>query len=91
LFGSEEMSQRSAVIQTRMPQAYVMVNPDDAAALGVNQGTQVEFTCAGQTLTLPVRLSATLNQGQLGLPLGLPGIPPVLVGATIENLREATR
>ncbi|MFZ4831624.1 NADH-quinone oxidoreductase subunit NuoG [Rouxiella sp. Mn2063] len=91
LFGSEEMSQRSAVIQSRMPQAYVMVNPEDAAALGVNQGTQVEFTCAGQTLTLPVRLSATLNQGQLGLPLGLPGIPPVLVGATIENLREATR
>jgi len=91
LFGSEEMSQRSSVIQQRMPEPYVMVNPSDAAALGVNQGTQVEFTCAGQTLTLPVRLSETLDKGQVGLPLGLPGIPPVLVGTTVENLREATR
>lgn len=90
LFGSDEMSQRSGVIQQRMPQPYVMVNPADAAQLGVNQGTQVEFTCAGQTLTLPVQLSATLAQGQVGLPLGLPGISPVLVGATVENLREAS-
>ncbi|WP_261440533.1 NADH-quinone oxidoreductase subunit NuoG [Serratia proteamaculans] len=91
LFGSDEMSQRSGVIQQRMPDAYVMVNPTDAAALGVNAGALVEFSCAGQTLRLPVRLSETLTQGQVGLPLGLPGIPPVLVGATVENLREATR
>ncbi|RJT54215.1 NADH-quinone oxidoreductase subunit NuoG [Rahnella variigena] len=91
LFGSEEMTQRSKVIQQRMPQAYVMVNPADAAQLGVNAGSQVEFTCAGQTLRLPVRLSETLGQGQVGLPLGLPGIPPILVGATVENLREAAQ
>ncbi|EIC84926.1 NADH-quinone oxidoreductase subunit NuoG [Serratia sp. M24T3] len=91
LFGSEEMSQRSSVIQQRMPAPYVMVSTADAAALGVNQGTQVEFTCNGQTLTLPVRLSETLEKGQVGLPLGLPGISPALVGATVENLREATR
>ncbi|CAM3568966.1 NADH-quinone oxidoreductase subunit NuoG [Rahnella bruchi] len=91
LFGSEEMTQRSKVIQQRMPEAYVMVNPADAAQLGVNAGSQVEFTCAGQTLKLPVRLSETLSQGQVGLPLGLPGIPPVLVGATVENLREAAQ
>ena len=91
LFGSEEMTQRSAVIQQRMPAPYVMVNPADAAQLGVNAGSQVEFTCAGQLLKLPVRLSETLNQGQLGLPLGLPGIPPILVGTTVENLREAAQ
>jgi len=91
LFGSEEMSQRASVIQQRMPQPYVMVNPADAAQLGVNAGSQVEFTCGGQTLSLPVRLSDSLSQGQVGLPLGLPGIPPVLVGATVENLREAVR
>ncbi len=91
LFGSEEMTQRSAVIQQRMPAPYVMVNPTDAAQLGVNAGSQVEFTCAGQLLKLPVRLSETLNQGQLGLPLGLPGIPPILVGTTVENLREAAQ
>ena len=89
LFGSEEMSQRSDVIQQRMPAPYVMVNPADAATLGVNLGTLVEFNCAGQTLRLPVRLSETLARGQVGLPLGLPGIPPMMVGARVENLREA--
>ncbi|WP_016584988.1 molybdopterin-dependent oxidoreductase, partial [Yersinia pestis] len=91
LFGSEEMSQRSDVIQQRMPTPYVMVNPADAAALGVNLGTLVEFNCAGQTLRLPVRLSDTLAPGQVGLPLGLPGIPPILVGARVEDLREAVQ
>ncbi|WP_437612730.1 NADH-quinone oxidoreductase subunit NuoG [Erwinia sp. V71] len=91
LFGSEEMTQRSAVIQQRMPQPYVMVNPDDAARLGVNAGAAVEFSCAGQTLRLPVRFSSTLQAGQVGLPIGMPGIPPYLSGANIDNLQEAAQ
>ncbi|MCG8708142.1 NADH-quinone oxidoreductase subunit NuoG [Brenneria sp. 4F2] len=91
LFGSDEMSQRSAVIQSRMPEPYVMVNPADAAALGVNSGTLVELSCGGQTLRLPIRLSDGLSQGQVGLPLGLPGIAPALAGATVDNLREAAQ
>ena len=91
LFGSEEMTQRSAVIQQRMPEPYVMVNPDDAMKLGVNAGTAIEFSCAGETLRLPVRLSETLQAGQVGLPVGLPGIPPFLAGARIDNLQEAAQ
>ncbi|HBT12994.1 MAG TPA: hypothetical protein DEA88_07410, partial [Erwinia persicina] len=75
----------------RMPEAYVMVNPEDAAKLGVNAGTAVEFTCQGETLRLPVRFSSTLQAGQVGLPLGLPGIPPFLAGSDIDNLREAVQ
>ena len=91
LFGSDEMTQRAPVIQQRMPEAYLMVNPDDAAKLGVNVGTAVEFTCQGETLRLPVRFSSTLQAGQVGLPLGLPGIPPFLAGSNIDNLREAVQ
>ncbi len=91
LFGSEEMTQRSAVIQQRMPEPYVMVNPADAMKLGVNAGTAIEFSCAGETLRLPVRLSETLQAGQVGLPVGLPGIPPFLAGARIDNLQEAAQ
>ncbi|WP_062742951.1 NADH-quinone oxidoreductase subunit NuoG [Erwinia persicina] len=91
LFGSDEMTQRAPVIQQRMPEAYVMVNPEDAAKLGVNAGTAVEFTCQGETLRLPVRFSSTLQAGQVGLPLGLPGIPPFLAGSDIDNLREAVQ
>ena len=91
LFGSEEMTQRSAVIQQRMPEPYVMVNPADAAKLGVNAGSSVEFSCAGETLRLPVRFSATLQAGQVGLPLGMPGIPPFLLGANVDKMQEAAQ
>ncbi|WP_147198957.1 NADH-quinone oxidoreductase subunit NuoG [Pantoea sp. CCBC3-3-1] len=91
LFGSEEMSQRSPVFQQRMATPYVVVNPADAEKLGVNAGTFVEFGCSGETLRLPVRFSATLQAGQVGLPLGMPGIPPFLLGANIDNLREAAQ
>ncbi|WP_168428270.1 NADH-quinone oxidoreductase subunit NuoG [Erwinia amylovora] len=91
LFGSEEMTQRAPVIQQRMPEAYVMVNPQDAAKLGVNAGATLAFSCRGETLRLPVRFSSTLQAGQVGLPLGLPGIAPFLCGATIDNLREAAQ
>ncbi|MFP1924824.1 NADH-quinone oxidoreductase subunit NuoG [Lonsdalea quercina] len=91
LFGSEEMSQRADVIQQRMPQPYAMVNPADAAQLGVNPGTLLEIVCDGQTLRLPVQVSAELRQGQVGLPLGFPGIAPVLAGATVETMREAAQ
>ncbi|WP_034916098.1 NADH-quinone oxidoreductase subunit NuoG [Erwinia sp. 9145] len=91
LFGSEEMTQRSPVFQQRMPAPYVMINPTDAAKLGVNAGTTVAFTCAGETLRLPVRFSETLQAGQVGLPVGLPGVPPFLLGATIETMQEAAQ
>ncbi|MCP2229821.1 NADH-quinone oxidoreductase subunit NuoG [Erwinia aphidicola] len=91
LFGSEEMTQRAPVIQQRMPEAYVMVNPDDAAKLGVNAGAAVEFNCQGEILRLPVRFSSNLQAGQVGLPIGLPGVPPFLAGSDIENLREAAQ
>lgn len=91
LFGSEEMTQRAPVIQQRMPEAYVMVNPEDAAKLGVNAGTTLALSCRGENLRLPVRFSSTLQAGQVGLPLGLPGIPAFLSGANVDNLREAAQ
>ncbi|MBK5145327.1 NADH-quinone oxidoreductase subunit NuoG [Budviciaceae bacterium BWR-B9] len=90
LFGSDEMSQRSDVIQQRMPEAYVMLNPQDAAKLSVNVGSVVAFSCEGSDLKLPVRISDALEAGFIGLPLGLPGISPALVGKRVDNLKETT-
>ncbi|GKX59001.1 NADH-quinone oxidoreductase subunit G [Leminorella grimontii] len=90
LFGSDETSQRSEVIQSRMPQAYVMLNAQDAAALNLGADAVVSFSCAGSELKLPVRLSDSLGKGLVGLPLGLPGISPALIGERVENLKEAT-
>lgn len=89
LFGSDELSQRSPVFQSRMPQPYIKLNPADAAKLGVNAGTRVSFSYDGNTVTLPVEISEGLAAGQVGLPMGMPGIAPVLAGARLEDLQEA--
>lgn len=89
LFGSDEMSQRSEVFQQRMPQPVLRLNPADAAKLGINEGAQVSFTWQGHTVSLPLALAVGLTQGQVGLPMGLPGIAPVLAGAQLDNLQEA--
>lgn len=88
LFGSEELSQRAPVIQQRMPQAYVILNVQEANQLKITEGDQLIFNCAGESLSLPVRLSPYLSVGQIGLPLGLPGISPALLGATATQLRR---
>jgi len=91
LFGSEEMTQRSPVFQKRMPQPMLVISQQDAAKLGVNEGAAVEFSCSGETLRLPVRFSSALQPGQIGLPLGMPGVPPFLAGARIDKLQEAAQ
>jgi NADH-quinone oxidoreductase subunit G len=91
LFGSDEMSARSPVFQSRMPQATVRLNPADAAKLGVNEGAMLTFSWEGQAITLPLTLSEGLAPGLVGLPMGMPGIAPVLAGARLDNLREAAQ
>ncbi|WP_272673562.1 NADH-quinone oxidoreductase subunit NuoG [Providencia sp. PROV031] len=88
LFGSDEMSQRSEVIQERMPEPYIMLNTQDAAALGLSAGAKAEFSHAGQAFNLTVRLSNHLSTGQIGLPLGMPGIAPSMAGVSVNNLRR---
>ena len=89
LFGSDELSQRAPVFQSRMPQPYIKLNPTDAAKLGVNAGTRVSFSYDGNTVTLPVEIAEGLTAGQVGLPMGMSGIAPVLAGAHLEDLKEA--
>ncbi|WP_064771246.1 molybdopterin-dependent oxidoreductase, partial [Escherichia coli] len=89
LFGSDELSQRAPVFQCRMPQPYIKLNPADAAKLGVNAGTRVSFSYDGNTVTLPVEIAEGLTAGQVGLPMGMSGIAPVLAGAHLEDLKEA--
>jgi len=55
----------------------------------VNAGTHVSFSYDGKTVTLPVEIAEGLTAGQVGLPMGMPGIAPVLAGARLENLQEA--
>lgn len=89
LFGSEELSQRSAVFEQRVAPAEVVLHPDDAQKLSLKAGQAVNLHALGVAMTLPLRISASLPQGLVGLPVGMPGIPPYLSGAQVDMLQEA--
>lgn len=55
----------------------------------MNAGTRVSFSYDGNMVTLPVEISEGLTAGQVGLPMGMSGIAPVLAGAHLEDLKEA--
>ncbi|CEA05149.1 NADH dehydrogenase subunit G [Pseudomonas saudimassiliensis] len=87
LFGSEENSSRAEPIQQRMPHPYVALAEAEAERLGVVDGAMLTLTLAGQTLQLPVRISTDLALGVVGLPAGLPGIPPLSAASVATGLK----
>ncbi|WP_287030498.1 NADH-quinone oxidoreductase subunit NuoG [Pseudomonas sp. UBA6310] len=91
LFGSEENSSRSAPIQARIPQPYVALAKAEADRLGVNDGTLLSLSVNGQALRLPLQVREELAIGVVGLPTGLPGIPPFAAGAEVTLLQEAAQ
>ncbi|MGL6007168.1 NADH-quinone oxidoreductase subunit NuoG [Aeromonas sobria] len=88
LFGGEELSARSPVIQARMNEPELVLNPADAQRLALHGGSQVSFSWGGSHWQLRLRLSAQLSAGLVGLPLGVNGLPTALQQASITNLQE---
>ena len=91
LFGSEENSARAKPIQERMPEPYVALARDEAARLGVNDGALLALRVNGQALRLPLQVRDDLAVGLVGLPIGLPGIPAAVAGASVTLLQEAAQ
>ena len=88
LFGGEELSARSPVIQARMNEPELVLNPADAQRLALYAGNQVSFSWGGSHWQLRLRLSEQLSAGLVGLPLGVNGLPTALQQASITNLQE---
>lgn len=65
IFGSEELSREAPGVAELAPQAYVALNPDDAAGFGG------EVTVAGRRV--PVRRDAGLPRGVAAIPVGIAG------------------
>jgi len=84
IFGSEELSALAAPVASRIPEAYVALAAADAQQLGVDNGGQIVVTIGSRQLQLPVRVSAALPKGTIGLPQGLEGIP-AFSGAGVSN------
>ena len=75
LFGSEEMSARAPVTESRLPAPYAAVSATTAASLGLADGDAVAVDVDGTVLSLPVQIVGQLPAGTIGLPVGLPGQP----------------
>ncbi|AVP84170.1 NADH-quinone oxidoreductase subunit NuoG [Aeromonas hydrophila] len=89
LFGGEELSARSPVIQARMSEPVLVLNPADANRLALSAGSQVTFSWGGHHWRLTLRLSEHLTAGLVGLPLGVNGLPTALHQQYLANLQEA--
>ena len=89
LFGGEELSARSPVIQARMSEPVLVLNPADANRLALSAGSQVAFSWGGHHWRLTLRLSEHLTAGLVGLPLGVNGLPTALHQQYLANLQEA--
>jgi len=75
--------------QQRMGNAELTLNPADAERFGLAAASQVAFSWQGGHWRLPLRLSAQLKPGLLGLPLGMAGLPTAMSAALISELQEA--
>ncbi|PWB77322.1 MAG: NADH-quinone oxidoreductase subunit G, partial [Candidatus Methylomirabilota bacterium] len=74
IFGTEELSLLAPAVAELAPRLYLAMNPDDAAALDVGSGEEVDLVLGEAAHRLPVILRPLLPVGLAGLPVGLPGL-----------------
>ena len=87
IFGSEELSAQASVVDEKIPASYVAISTQDAARLNVQDNATIIVRIANQNIRLPVKVSATLAVGSVGLPVGLSGMP-AFVGETWAQLMQ---
>lgn len=86
LFGSDELSAKSEVIQTRMPVAYLALNQIEADKLGIASGDTVKFTVNNEEYSLETVINSSLADGIVGLPIGLPNLSFALINQPVSNI-----
>jgi len=84
VFGSEELSAYSPAIESRMPFPYIVLNPDDATDLGVEEGGGVRC----QEQTLEVRTDGGMRRGYAAVPVGLPDAPRFITRERVALQRD---
>ncbi|MGI9285978.1 MAG: NADH-quinone oxidoreductase subunit NuoG [Pseudomonadales bacterium] len=85
LFGSEELSAYAVAIKERMPFPFLVMNPDDAASLGVTAGAGVRC----EECSLEVRIDEAIAPGTAAVPVGMPHAPLWLPDGPVALARDA--
>lgn len=83
LYGSDEQSARAEVVATRVPANYVAVSAVDAKNHGLVNGQNTEVIIGGSIFVAPVKISADLATGVVGVPV-LAGLPKVISGLAVS-------
>jgi NADH-quinone oxidoreductase subunit G len=80
----------SLLLRTRVPEPFVVLNPQDAGRLELKAGNLAEVTLRGQTLTVIVRVDDTVPVGILLLPrsMGLPVTGPEIVQIRVAEANK---
>ena len=81
LFGSEELSVRAGAVAQRVPRPYLALGSQDAQALGIGAGEEVQLLCNGDAWRLTARIHPALAPGIAGLPAGLPDMATITLPA----------
>jgi NADH-quinone oxidoreductase subunit G len=80
-FGSEELTGLAEPIRARARASYVVLNRFDAQRLDIDHDGAVRVTIDGAAFELPAVVAEDFPRGAVGLPVGMPGIPPFRAGA----------
>lgn len=78
LFGSDELSALAPAVKSMVVHPYVALSATDAARLKITENSIVKVTLANRTYSLRLQINKTLTPGLVGLPVGIPGMPPIL-------------
>jgi NADH-quinone oxidoreductase subunit G len=87
IFGSEELSVLSPGVKELSPQAYLAMNEDDAARLGLHAEEAVEFAIAGNSYRLPLKVRSDLPRSVVGVPAGIEPFQGVQLPASTKIVR----
>ena len=71
IFGSEELSIHSPGVKELSPRAYLAINNEDAAGVGLQADELVEFALAGMGYRVRLKLRPDLPRGVAGAPVGI--------------------
>jgi NADH-quinone oxidoreductase subunit G len=74
VFGSEELSARSAPILERTALPRLAIAPADAERLDLLDGAQAELVLDGDLHRLPIRIDPAITEGTASIPLGSAGL-----------------
>lgn len=70
VFGSDELSSLAPAVASRSPGPHLVLNPEDASSLGLQEGAEARISMPGATWELSVRVDGAMPRSVVALHLG---------------------